>query len=55
MESKSEIALAKFSEGYNCAQSVFYSFCDELQFDRNEKWLVDLGAVWVEKGKSAAR
>ena len=35
MESKSEIALAKFAEGFNCAQSVFYSFCDELQFDKN--------------------
>jgi C_GCAxxG_C_C family probable redox protein len=35
MESKSEIAHAKFAEGFNCAQSVFYSFCDELQFDKN--------------------
>ena len=35
MESKSEIALAKFAEGFNCAQSVFYSFCDDLQFEKN--------------------
>jgi C_GCAxxG_C_C family probable redox protein len=35
MESKSEIALAKFAEGFSCSQSVFYSFCDELQFDKN--------------------
>lgn len=35
MTSKSEIALEKFSEGFNCAQSVFYSFCDQLQFDKN--------------------
>ena len=35
MESKSEIALAKFGEGYNCAQSVFYSFCDDLQFEKD--------------------
>jgi C_GCAxxG_C_C family probable redox protein len=32
---KSEIAVAKLLEGYNCAQSVFFSFCDDLQFDAN--------------------
>jgi len=32
---RSEIAEAKFLEGYNCAQSVFYSFCDDLNFDKN--------------------
>jgi C_GCAxxG_C_C family probable redox protein len=35
MKSKSEIAVAKFMDGYNCAQSVFYSFCDDLQFEKN--------------------
>jgi C_GCAxxG_C_C family probable redox protein len=35
MKSKSEIAVEKFLEGYNCAQSVFYSFCDDLRFDKN--------------------
>jgi len=35
MKNRSEIAVSKFSEGYNCAQSVFYSFCDALQFDKN--------------------
>ncbi len=35
MNSKSEIALEKFREGYNCAQSVFYCFCDDLGFDKN--------------------
>ncbi|MGA2796925.1 MAG: C-GCAxxG-C-C family protein [Thermoguttaceae bacterium] len=35
MKSKSKIAVQKFSEGYNCAQSVFYCFCDELGFDKN--------------------
>jgi C_GCAxxG_C_C family probable redox protein len=35
MESKSKMALAKFAEGFNCAQSVFYSFCDDLRFDKN--------------------
>lgn len=32
---RSEIASNKFSEGYNCAQSVFYSFCDVLNFDKH--------------------
>jgi C_GCAxxG_C_C family probable redox protein len=32
---KSQIAGKKFSEGYNCAQSVFYCFCDDLGFDKN--------------------
>ena len=35
METKGEMAVAKFREGYNCAQSVFYSFCDDLQIDEN--------------------
>ena len=35
MKTKSEIAVQKFLEGYNCAQSVFYSFCDDLGFDKN--------------------
>jgi C_GCAxxG_C_C family probable redox protein len=35
MRSKSEIAVEKFLGGYNCAQSVFYAFCDDLQFDKN--------------------
>jgi C_GCAxxG_C_C family probable redox protein len=35
MKSKSEIAVEKFLEGYNCAQSVFYSFCDDLHFNKN--------------------
>lgn len=33
---RSEVAAQKFMEGYNCAQSVFYAFCDELNFDKNE-------------------
>ena len=35
MSSKSDIAVAKFLKGYNCAQAVFYSFCDDLQFEKN--------------------
>ncbi len=30
-----EQATAKFLEGYNCAQSVFYAFCDDLNFEKN--------------------
>ena len=32
---KSEQAVSKFLEGYNCAQSVFYSFCDDLKIDKD--------------------
>ena len=35
MKDRTETALSKFSEGYNCAQSVFYSLCDDLGFDKN--------------------
>lgn len=35
MQNRTEIAVSRFSEGYNCAQSVFYSFCDDLHFDKN--------------------
>ena len=35
MQTKTEIAVRKFLEGYNCAQSVIYAFCDDMQFDRN--------------------
>jgi C_GCAxxG_C_C family probable redox protein len=35
MKSKGEIAVEKFLEGFNCAQAVFYSFCDDLRFEKN--------------------
>lgn len=35
MKTKSDAAVAKFLEGYNCAQAVFYSFCDDLGFEKN--------------------
>jgi C_GCAxxG_C_C family probable redox protein len=35
MKTKSDIALEKFLAGYNCAQAVFFSFCDELGFDKD--------------------
>ena len=33
--SKTKIALSKFEEGYNCAQSVAYAFADEVNIDKN--------------------
>jgi C_GCAxxG_C_C family probable redox protein len=35
MANKSEVAAVKFLSGFNCAQSVFYAYCDDLQFDKN--------------------
>jgi C_GCAxxG_C_C family probable redox protein len=32
---KSQRAISKFSGGYNCAQSVFYAFCEDLGMDPN--------------------
>ena len=32
---RSEIAVDKFRGSYNCAQSVLYSFCDDLGLDRD--------------------
>lgn len=33
MELKSEKAVKLFKEGYNCAQSVFCAYCEELNID----------------------
>jgi C_GCAxxG_C_C family probable redox protein len=35
VKARDEIAVGKFLEGYNCAQSVLYSFCKELRIDEN--------------------
>lgn len=35
MDTKCEIATAKFQEGYNCAQAVVYAYSDDLQIDKN--------------------
>jgi len=53
MKNRAEIAVSKFSEGYNCAQSVFYSFCDELGFDTNTalKMACGFGAGMGRKGE----
>ena len=53
MGTKSEIAVKKFLEGYNCAQSVLYSFCNELQIDENTalKMACGFGAGMGRKGE----
>jgi C_GCAxxG_C_C family probable redox protein len=53
MKSKSEIATKKFQEGFNCAQSVFYSFCDDLKFEKETalKMACGLGAGMGLKGE----
>lgn len=33
MQTRSEVADAKFVEGYNCAQSVLFSFCGDFGLD----------------------
>jgi C_GCAxxG_C_C family probable redox protein len=33
---RSEKAVAKFVEGYNCAQSVFFSYCEDLGLDKDK-------------------
>jgi len=33
---RSDQAAAKFTEGYNCAQSVLFSFCDDLNLDKDQ-------------------
>jgi C_GCAxxG_C_C family probable redox protein len=35
MSTKSEIAVAKFFQGFNCAQSIVYAFSDDLGIDKN--------------------
>jgi C_GCAxxG_C_C family probable redox protein len=53
MQNRTDIAASKFSEGYNCAQSVFYSFCDDLHFDKNTalKMACGFGAGMGRKGE----
>jgi len=33
---RSEQAVSKFMEGYNCAQSVIFSFCDDPKIDKDK-------------------
>ncbi len=43
MMTKSERAVSKFLEGYNCAQAVFYSFCEDLRFEKNNALKIACG------------
>jgi len=36
MENHSQRAMCLFKEGYNCAQSVFASYCEEMGMDMDE-------------------
>jgi C_GCAxxG_C_C family probable redox protein len=40
---RSEAAIKKFEEGYNCAQAVLYSFCDDLKLDVNTALKISCG------------
>ncbi len=53
MNDRTEVAVSKFLEGYNCAQSVLYSYCDTLGFDKNTalKLACGLGAGMGRKGE----
>jgi C_GCAxxG_C_C family probable redox protein len=35
MKPRNEVAVEKFLSGYNCAQAVLYSFCDDLHLDKD--------------------
>jgi C_GCAxxG_C_C family probable redox protein len=35
MKTKSETAAEKMTEGYNCAQAIFYAYCEDLQFEKD--------------------
>ncbi len=35
MKDRSEIAVDKFLSGYNCAQAVLYSYCEDFHFDKD--------------------
>jgi len=43
MNNKSEVALNKFSAGYNCAQAIIYAFSDDLGIDKDTALKVATG------------
>jgi len=40
---KSEQAISKFAEGYNCAQAVFQAFCEDLGVDQDTALKISCG------------
>lgn len=40
---RSEAAVKKFEEGYNCAQAVLYSLCDNTELDINTALKISCG------------
>jgi C_GCAxxG_C_C family probable redox protein len=40
---RSEQAVSKFIEGYNCAQSVLFAFCDDLGLDKDKALKIACG------------
>lgn len=36
MKTRGEFAVEKLLEGYNCAQAVFFSFCDDLHCNKDD-------------------
>jgi C_GCAxxG_C_C family probable redox protein len=40
---RSEQAIAKFADGFNCAQSVLFSFCDDLGLDKEKALKIACG------------
>ena len=40
---RSEQAVSKFAEGFNCAQSVLFSFCDDLGMDKDKALKIACG------------
>ena len=43
MNTRTDVAVEKFVAGYNCAQAVLYSFCDDLRFDKNTALMLACG------------
>ena len=40
---RAEQVVLKFAEGYNCAQSVLFSFCDDLYLDKDKALKIACG------------